>query len=113
MEKLFPSVGIVDACFGIFGQQHATEHELNKTGMQKLHSLLSFTENNEAISLDNTLAENEWLVLSNEFIAHHSDGKRNSCQSEMVRIFNNKLYLMLGKLATFGMILPVNRAAFK
>ena len=106
-------MGIVDACFGIFGQQHATEHELNKTGMQKLHSLLSFTENNEAISLDNTLAENEWLVLSNEFIAHHSDGKRNSCQSEMVRIFNNKLYLMLGKLATFGMILPVNRAAFK
>ena len=106
-------MGIVDACFGIFGQQHATEHELNKTGMQKLHSLLSFTENNEAISLDNTLAENEWLVLSNEFIAHHSDGKRNSCQSEMVRIFNNELYLMLGKLATFGMILPVNRAAFK
>ena len=81
--------------------------------MQKLHSLLSFTENNETISLDNTLAESEWLVLSNEFIAHHSDGKRNSCQSEMVRIFNNELYLMLGKLATFGMILPVNRAAFK
>lgn len=106
-------MGIVDACFGIFGQQHATEHELNKTGMQKLHSLLSFTENNETISLDNTLAESEWLVLSNEFIAHHSDGKRNSCQSEMVRIFNNELYLMLGKLATFGMILPVNRAAFK
>ena len=113
MEKQFPSVGIVDSCFGIFGQQHATEHELNKTVMQKLHSLLSFTENNEAISVDNTLAESEWLVLSNEFIANHSDGKRNSCQSEMVRIFNNELYLMLGKFATFGLILPVNTAAFE
>ena len=97
MEKRFPSVGIVDSYFGIFGQQHATEHELNKTVMQKLQSLLSFTENNEAISVDNTL----------------SDGKRNSCQSEMVRIFNNELYLMLGKFATFGLILPVNTAAFE
>ena len=86
---------------------------LTKQGCRNYtHCFLSL-KNNETISLDNTLAESEWLVLSNEFIAHHSDGKRNSCQSEMVRIFNNELYLMLGKLATFGMILPVNRAAFK
>ena len=74
---------IVDA-FGIFDQEHATEHDLYKTGMQKLYSLLCFTENNEGISLDNTLAENEWVVLSNEFIVHYSDVKRNSCQSELV-----------------------------
>ena len=57
---------------------------LYKTGMQKLHSMLSFTENDETISLNNTLAENEWLALSNEFITNYSDGEGNSCQSEMV-----------------------------
>ena len=46
--------------------------------------MLSFTENDETISLNNTLTENEWLALSNEFLANYSDGKGNSCQSEMV-----------------------------
>ena len=61
--------------------------------------------------MDNTLAENEWLLLSNEFIANHGDDKGYSCQSEIVQIFTNKLYPMLGKLATFRMALPVHTAS--
>ena len=42
LEKRFPSMEIVEA-FGILNQQHATEHDLYETGMQRLHSLLYFT----------------------------------------------------------------------
>ena len=38
LDKRFPSIEIVDV-FGIFDWQHATEHNLYETGMQKLHSL--------------------------------------------------------------------------
>ena len=110
LEQRFPSMEIIEA-FGIFDQQHSKEHDLYEKRMQKLHSLLSFIENDETIFLGITLAENEWLVISNEFIAHHNDGKGNSCQFEMVRIFNKELYPMLVKLDKFGMILPVNTAA--
>lgn len=54
---------VVDA-FGIFDQQHATEHDLYKTGAKITLTVFFHWKTMKHFFLDNTLAENEWLQMN-------------------------------------------------
>lgn len=54
---------VVDA-FGIFDQQHATEHDLYKAGAKITLTVFFHWKTMKHFFLDNTLAENEWLQMN-------------------------------------------------
>ena len=65
LGKRFPSMDTVDA-FRMFEARRVAEYEIYENGMTNLQTLLVAASEDEAFNIDATVAETEWLTLSNE-----------------------------------------------